>query len=568
MAYSFVSATSAGVNNATFGLTILAGQKLVIMANDAAAINSTLTISDTLGNVYAVRGTVNDTRNGDTSTLIDCLSPIAGATTLTLAGAVQPGMLVAVYTGLASYSAGSFASFFSGATPPTATDGCTTAAITPTSYPAALVGFCFFGSTSGMAVGTGFTSRFASTNGLAGGNAGYLEDLDLAAGSHIASFTMAAGGTDVSVLGAAYIEATSGVTLALTGQSATSTPGALAPSATRGLSGTAAAFTPGTVTASTGANLTVALSGQSAAFTAGTLIRGVSVTLAGSAATFTTGVILAGTSASLTGSIAASAAGTLGHSTAGALSGQPATFAAGTVTASTGGNLTLSLSGQASAFGSGLLAPTLNLAPNGQAAVLATGTVGAVNGVALTGQTATMAAGALGVSVSWAVSGTPATFAQGTLGLLNGVLSGGPRYIVSRGTGRKFIGARQIGRAFNTARTGRAFKVSATMSQRFDTKDPSESVKLTFDFSPDLALLPAVVLTGSPTVTFAVVFGTDPSPANVANGAAGLDSTSTKVIVPVTGGVGPTTDYSVRVVIATTDPKTILELTGILPVRS
>jgi len=208
MAYSFVSATSSGNTSTTLGLTINTGESLVILAGDEVNQNSTLTISDTLGNTYAVRGTMNDVFNGGTRTLIDCLNGTAGSTTLTLAGApnAQRGFLVLKYTGLASYSAGSFANAFFGASPPTSTDGCTTGSITPTAYAAALIGFSFAASTTVMTQGTNFTSRYANATGVGGFNAGYAEDQRLTSGSSIASFTMTAGGNSVSVVGAAYLE--------------------------------------------------------------------------------------------------------------------------------------------------------------------------------------------------------------------------------------------------------------------------------------------------------------------------------------------------------------------------
>lgn len=136
---------------------------------------------------------------------------------------------------------------------------------------------------------------------------------------------------------------------------------------------------------------------------------------------------------------------------------------------------------------------------------------------------------------------------------------GGPRYIVRRQVGRGFTVSRQ---------TGRNFLVSALMSLRFDTKDPLEAIKLTFDFTPDLLKLPNVLLQGVPVVTvFAVTLGVDPNPNAIFNGVASLDPTSTKVIVPVIAGLSGC-DYKLKCEIATTDPLTILELNGLLPVRS
>jgi hypothetical protein len=128
------------------------------------------------------------------------------------------------------------------------------------------------------------------------------------------------------------------------------------------------------------------------------------------------------------------------------------------------------------------------------------------------------------------------------------ILFGGPRYIVRR-------------------RYGRLFTTSALMSLRFDEKMPGELVKVTFDFTPDLAVLPfGILLQGSPTVTVTMAQGTDPSPNAILNGSAGLNAAFTQVIVPVQAGLD-LCDYRILVVIATTDPETTLELDGVLPVR-
>jgi hypothetical protein len=204
MAYTFVSATKTAV--ATLALNISAGQQVVLIAGDESAQNSTLTISDGT-NTYAARGSVNDTFNGATRTLIDCLSPTPGSYTLTLAGATTPNFIALLYTGLASFSAGSFKSAFFGASPPTSTDGITTATITPTAYPAALVCGALAASTSALTVGTGFTSRFATTTGMAFADAGYAEDVEVLSGSHIGSWTWTtATGTSIAVIAGAYIE--------------------------------------------------------------------------------------------------------------------------------------------------------------------------------------------------------------------------------------------------------------------------------------------------------------------------------------------------------------------------
>lgn len=101
--------------------------------------------------------------------------------------------------------------------------------------------------------------------------------------------------------------------------------------------------------------------------------------------------------------------------------------------------------------------------------------------------------------------------------------------------------------------------------QRFDEKDPAEKVYLTFNFAKDLP--PGVLLTSVQAVTYAMFYGEDTNPNAMANGAPGLDSTSTKAIVPVQGGLDGR-DYKVSARCATTDPNIVLELDGILPVRA
>jgi hypothetical protein len=183
-------------------LTIAAGQSLVILAGDEQTASSTLTMSDGT-NTYTVRGTVNDGFHDATRTLIDCLAPTPGTYTLTLAGATNPNFEVLVYTGLASFSAGSFQSVFA-QNPPLTTDSAATAAITPTSYPAAIIAAGAFTSLSTFAPGTDFTSRVVTSWQF--GNGVLAEDLELTSGSHIASYTPSAANCNLALVAAAYIE--------------------------------------------------------------------------------------------------------------------------------------------------------------------------------------------------------------------------------------------------------------------------------------------------------------------------------------------------------------------------
>lgn len=205
-AFTFVSATNSTTATKT-GVVISAGQSLIIFAMDGNAGSETLTISDGT-NTYVTRGTTTETFNNWTATLIDCLSPTPGTYTLTLAGATGggPQFLILKYTGLASYSAGSYAGAHFGSSVPSTTDGATTSAITPTSYNALLVGLAANNGGANsftVSTGTGFTSRF--TQGVTG-YPSFAEDMEVTSGSHIASYTAGAAQSSLVVIGAAYIE--------------------------------------------------------------------------------------------------------------------------------------------------------------------------------------------------------------------------------------------------------------------------------------------------------------------------------------------------------------------------
>lgn len=102
-------------------------------------------------------------------------------------------------------------------------------------------------------------------------------------------------------------------------------------------------------------------------------------------------------------------------------------------------------------------------------------------------------------------------------------------------------------------------------SNKFDIKDPGESRTLTFDLSLDLAAGETLVSVTGTTVT--VVSGTDPSPTAILNGAASIDSSQTKALVPVKGGLDEV-DYDVKVTVTTTNSTKVLVGAGILPVRN
>lgn len=100
--------------------------------------------------------------------------------------------------------------------------------------------------------------------------------------------------------------------------------------------------------------------------------------------------------------------------------------------------------------------------------------------------------------------------------------------------------------------------------QTFPSKDPGESVNLTFDFSSNLPA--GVTLIGPLGVAVSVQSGTDGNPSAILNGTAGFDSSSTKVVQPVTAGISGVT-YEIEITSPTTNPTIVLVLPGLLPVK-
>ena len=140
----------------------------------------------------------------------------------------------------------------------------------------------------------------------------------------------------------------------------------------------------------------------------------------------------------------------------------------------------------------------------------------------------------------------------------------GPRYILQRIRARLFSVAHNPPRLFTVARArARTWSVNFMAIRVFEDKDPSEKVKLAFDFTIDLPA--GVTLTGTPVVNVTTVDGIDASPTAILNGAAVFDVTNKKIIQPVRDGLDGVT-YNVSVWCATTDAQLALELDGDLPV--
>lgn len=95
------------------------------------------------------------------------------------------------------------------------------------------------------------------------------------------------------------------------------------------------------------------------------------------------------------------------------------------------------------------------------------------------------------------------------------------------------------------------------------TKDPSESVVITFDFT--LALNSGETLASVVSVTPTVTLGTDPAPTAVLNGTAAI-SGGTSIQQPVHAGIDAT-NYFLKA-IASTSAGRVLALSATLPVRA
>ena len=103
------------------------------------------------------------------------------------------------------------------------------------------------------------------------------------------------------------------------------------------------------------------------------------------------------------------------------------------------------------------------------------------------------------------------------------------------------------------------------MIEYFEPVLPGEKNVLTFNMAP--GLLNGNTLTGTPTITVTTYSGTDPDPSAILNGAAQIDSTNTKVLVPFYAQVDHT-QYLVKASCATEQSTISLETQGILPVSS
>lgn len=141
------------------------------------------------------------------------------------------------------------------------------------------------------------------------------------------------------------------------------------------------------------ANITAALTGQSATFTPGTVAPGTAVSFVGIAVFTAAGTLSPSTAVALTGQAGLFATGLVVPNSSVALTGSSATFGSGNLLAAS----TLALTGVSSAFTAGQLVPATTVSLQGAAVISSAGTMSVTNDVtvALTGSRATFTPGTL-----------------------------------------------------------------------------------------------------------------------------------------------------------------------------
>jgi len=207
------------------------------------------------------------------------------------------------------------------------------------------------------------------------------------------------------------------VTVGLTGQSSTFSPGSIGPSSSVAITGASISSSVGSVLAAS----QIVVTGQSSTTAAGAIVPSAQRALTGQGSTFSSGAVVPGLQVTLVGQAATFASGTLALGSTVVLTGQSASFTAGNLVASGGGNVTLALTGQSSSFTAGALLPSSAAALTGQAITSTTGGIAPARTLAFTGQSATFAAGNLLPSSAVGVAGQSATFTAGNVTAPNGV---------------------------------------------------------------------------------------------------------------------------------------------------
>jgi len=161
--------------------------------------------------------------------------------------------------------------------------------------------------------------------------------------------------------------------------------------------------------------------------TAGSGGSDITIALTGQAATTAQGTLGLQTAKDITGQVAATAQGTLGLQTSIAVAGQAAATAQGTITASVGGDITIALSGQAVTSEQGTLGLATTRAVSGQAAATAQGAFGFQFATTIAGQAVTTAQGTITATGGAAMSYTKNANLYLGIGSDLSILLGNPR---------------------------------------------------------------------------------------------------------------------------------------------
>jgi len=158
-----------------------------------------------------------------------------------------------------------------------------------------------------------------------------------------------------------------------------------------------------------------ALTGQSLTSSLGALSASVTSSVTGNQTTLQQGTITANVSQSLSGQAVSLAQGSISSDVSTAITGQQVSVAQGSVTNDASGDVTKALSGQSLSVSQGALTASISLALNGQSIVLSGGSVSPAISSALAGQQASVQQGILSANVSAGLTGQAVVISNGTV---------------------------------------------------------------------------------------------------------------------------------------------------------
>lgn len=164
-----------------------------------------------------------------------------------------------------------------------------------------------------------------------------------------------------------------------------------------------------------GGGVTVALTGQSASFGLGTLTPALLKALTGTSIASASGLDTPVVSKALIGIGIATSSGILLPSIVAAIVGSSAAFGPGTVTPNSGGPVTAVLTGSSASFVAGNLVPGLQISLSGNLITMGPGAVSPATSVALVGIPVGASSGALAPSSTIGLVGLNAVFGSGSL---------------------------------------------------------------------------------------------------------------------------------------------------------